>query len=405
MDNNYDIFISYRRVDSKGFISGQNIARSIKLELKNRGYDVFFDYDDITDEEFEKTIIPAIQKSKVFLLVLSKDALLRCVNQGDWVRREIETALNSGCKIIPINPDGAFEGWPENLPESIHPIRQQEISDVRMGSLFEKSIDKIEEERFENILNSKLIAHRLRSLTFLFLYFIFGAICCYNCAESLYLTFDFPFFLSWVIILGFFILLSISIKEITNTFNYKRKIKNRTAQYLMCLYCLIVFGVLFIVPTQTHALYYNHSIKEELFADLKTTKKYLTNIQDREHGSVILDEIEKIDNLEKQLIKGTLNTKDRKDVLKAESVISKGYNIIRNYPDIEYDNMDDELRYSTDIYKTRTKMIMQVSEVWRLQFKKGLSVGFLVALIISISLCVLSTSFFVIGMDVKSFNR
>lgn len=157
MGKRYEIFINYRRVDSEGRTSGRDIARTIKLELEKRGYGVFFDYSEIKDNEFEDTILPAIHNSKVFIIVLSKDALLRCVNEEDWVRREIETAINVGCKIIPVSPDGAFNGWPTILPDSILPITKQQVSDISMGSLFEKSIDKLIEERIDDAIKNRHI--------------------------------------------------------------------------------------------------------------------------------------------------------------------------------------------------------------------------------------------------------
>ena len=65
MNSKYDIFISYRRVDSEGRTSGRDIARTIKLELEKRGYKVFFDYSEIRDNEFENVILPAIHNSAV----------------------------------------------------------------------------------------------------------------------------------------------------------------------------------------------------------------------------------------------------------------------------------------------------------------------------------------------------
>lgn len=147
MNSKYDIFISYRRVDSEGRTSGRDIARTIKLELEKRGYKVFFDYSEIKDGDFEDIILPAVRNSNIFILIISKDALNRCSNDGDWVRREIATAIESGCKIIPVSPDNAFNGWPSTLPEELLPLKRIDISDVAMGKLFEKSIDKLEEER------------------------------------------------------------------------------------------------------------------------------------------------------------------------------------------------------------------------------------------------------------------
>lgn len=111
------------------------------------GFHPFFDYSEIKDDEFDKVIIPAIEKCKVFILVLTKDSLNRCKNDEDWVRREIETAINTGCKIINVTPDNAFNGWPNNLPSSFTKIKNIQISEIHMGSLFELSMKKMIDER------------------------------------------------------------------------------------------------------------------------------------------------------------------------------------------------------------------------------------------------------------------
>lgn len=145
----YDIFISYRRLDEHGNISGRDQARLIAKELILKGYRPFFDYSEIKDNEFDEIIIPAIENCKVFILVLTKDALNRCRNENDWVRREIETALKSGIKIINVSPtpDNSFNDWPKSLPESLHKITKIQISDIHFGSLFEMSIEKLIADR------------------------------------------------------------------------------------------------------------------------------------------------------------------------------------------------------------------------------------------------------------------
>lgn len=145
----YDIFVSYRRLDAKGNISGRDQARLIAKQLELKGYKSFFDYSEIKDKEFDRTIIPAVESCKIFILVLSKDALNRCENEDDWVRREIETAIKSGCKIINVTPDKAFNGWPETLPKSLSKIIKIQISEIDFGQLFEVSIDKLIEERIK----------------------------------------------------------------------------------------------------------------------------------------------------------------------------------------------------------------------------------------------------------------
>ena len=110
MKKEYDIFISYRRLDEHSNISGRDQARLIAKKLELEGYHPFFDYSEIKDNEFDKVILPAIENCKVFILVLTKDSLNRCKNDDDWVRKEIETALSSGCKIISVTPDNTFNG-------------------------------------------------------------------------------------------------------------------------------------------------------------------------------------------------------------------------------------------------------------------------------------------------------
>ena len=147
MKNIYDIFISYRCLDENGNISGRDQARLIAKQLELEGFHPFFDYSEIKDNEFDIVIIPAIEKCKVFILVLTKDSLNRCMNDADWVRREIKTAITPGCQIINVTPDNAFNGWPANLPSSLSKIKNIQISEIHMGSFFELSMKKMIDER------------------------------------------------------------------------------------------------------------------------------------------------------------------------------------------------------------------------------------------------------------------
>ena len=153
----YDIFISYRRKDTKGEVSGTHIARNIQQRLLLKGYSVFFDFSEIKANKFEDTILPALVNSKALLLVLSKDALVRCVNDGDWVRREISTAIKHDIKIIPINPDKIFKNWPDTLPDELKPITKEQVSDIDTEQLFDVSVDKLIKDRIAPYIESKVI--------------------------------------------------------------------------------------------------------------------------------------------------------------------------------------------------------------------------------------------------------
>ena len=138
----HDLFISYRRE------GGVDYARMIYLELKGRGYKVFFDYNSLRDGKFNEAIFKAIDDCSYFLLVLSTGALERCQDDDDWVRHEIEYALSKGKTIIPICPSGNARNFPERLPTTLEPLRHLQISALQMDDLFEKSFDKIVEDRF-----------------------------------------------------------------------------------------------------------------------------------------------------------------------------------------------------------------------------------------------------------------
>ena len=138
----YDLFISYRRD------GGVDYARMIYLELKGRGYNTFFDYNSLRDGKFNEGIFKAIDECQYFILVLSSGALDRCLNEDDWVRHEIEYAMSQNKAIIPICPSGCIRGFPEKMPDSFAPLRNLQISMLQMDDLFDKSFDKIVEDRF-----------------------------------------------------------------------------------------------------------------------------------------------------------------------------------------------------------------------------------------------------------------
>jgi tetratricopeptide (TPR) repeat protein len=89
------VFISYRRTNLPW-------ALSIYQYLTSHGYDVFFDYKSINSGDFEKIILTNIKARAHFLVLLTPSALERCVNPDDWLRREIETALDEKRNIIPL---------------------------------------------------------------------------------------------------------------------------------------------------------------------------------------------------------------------------------------------------------------------------------------------------------------
>ncbi|XP_058489519.1 NAD(+) hydrolase SARM1 [Solea solea] len=113
-----DVFISYRRT------SGSQLASLLKVHLQVRGYSVFIDVEKLEAGKFQDKLIQSVQRARNFILVLSANALDRCMSDTamkDWVHKEIVTALGSEKNIIPVADNFA---WPEptSLPEDMRQI-------------------------------------------------------------------------------------------------------------------------------------------------------------------------------------------------------------------------------------------------------------------------------------------
>ncbi len=137
----YDVFISYRR-HSNG-VYGVHIARSLQQELRAMGLNVFFDMEELTDGKFNEKLYDAIDNSKNVIFLMTEGALDRCVNEGDWVRNELEHVLKKGVNLIPVAPTGTRIVFPKGLPETLAPMEVLEVSELNIEKLFRESISKI----------------------------------------------------------------------------------------------------------------------------------------------------------------------------------------------------------------------------------------------------------------------
>jgi DNA-binding response OmpR family regulator len=90
------VFISYRRSTT------MHLARLVFQELKTHNYNVFLDVDTLDNGVFDRILLSQIVARAHFILVLSSGALARCVEEGDWLRREIEEAIGSARNIVPL---------------------------------------------------------------------------------------------------------------------------------------------------------------------------------------------------------------------------------------------------------------------------------------------------------------
>lgn len=137
----FDIFISYRRD------GGEVTARILRDSLTERGYNVFFDVESLRSGAFNTKIYSVIDECKDFILILSPNALDRCKNSDDWVRREVEYALEKKKNVIPILLRN-FE-FPDDLP-----VTMQELP-YRNGLAANLEYYEAFLEKLETFLSSK----------------------------------------------------------------------------------------------------------------------------------------------------------------------------------------------------------------------------------------------------------
>lgn len=160
----YDLFISYRRKNNRGEAIGTLLAHSVFDHLNDRGYKgrVFIDHEGIKNEDFEAKILNSIKNSKVFILLLTKDTLSRCVDPNDWVRSEICQAVESGLKIVAINYNEEFTeaDFPSDFPAELNFLRKYNWQSVRAVE-FKEDLDKVITEIIKPTLKIKNLEERV----------------------------------------------------------------------------------------------------------------------------------------------------------------------------------------------------------------------------------------------------
>lgn len=142
------IFISYRRDDSAD-ISGRIYDR---LVVKYERDDVFKDVDDIPfGVDFRKVLDDEVKQCDLLLAVIGRDWLnikdkegnRRIDNPTDFVRIEIESALNRGIPVIPLFVRGAGGLPADELPEGLHNLSFMNGISIRRDPDFHHDMDRL----------------------------------------------------------------------------------------------------------------------------------------------------------------------------------------------------------------------------------------------------------------------
>jgi hypothetical protein len=121
------IFISYRREDATAY------ARLLQRDLRERFPDapVFMDLDSIkAGLDFAEVIEQALGSAAVLVALIGRqwasltdeEGERRLNNPNDFVRFEVQTALERGVRVIPVLVDGARPLQQKQLPAELHKL-------------------------------------------------------------------------------------------------------------------------------------------------------------------------------------------------------------------------------------------------------------------------------------------
>ena len=130
----YDIFISYRRTSFES-------ANLIAEKLRRAGYSVFFDVETLRSGKFNEQLLTVIEQCKDFIIVLPENALDRCNDPEDWVRREVSHAMLHQKNIIPIMLAN-FE-WPNPMPQGMGELRNYQAISASSYEYFDLSMQRL----------------------------------------------------------------------------------------------------------------------------------------------------------------------------------------------------------------------------------------------------------------------
>ncbi len=143
------IFISYRRKDS--LREASDIHNALALEFGKDS--VFKDEAKIEPgEKFKKVIDNALDDCKVLLAIVGKKWLTETDSDGitrrldredDFVRMEIEKALDRGIPIVPVLLDGVDVPQKIQLPAILQPLFDSQSIKIRHASTFESDMARL----------------------------------------------------------------------------------------------------------------------------------------------------------------------------------------------------------------------------------------------------------------------
>jgi hypothetical protein len=141
------IILSYRREDSAG-VTGRIFDRLTQEFGTDR---VFMDIDSMpAGVDFHDHLQEILEDCGALLVVVGKSwrsqrkgQEARIMDPDDWVRIEVETALQRGIPVVPLLIDGASLPTREQLPESLWPLLRRNALPVDSGRDFHAQLTRL----------------------------------------------------------------------------------------------------------------------------------------------------------------------------------------------------------------------------------------------------------------------
>lgn len=165
----YSVFISYRR-------TGFDTANLISEKLKSMGYSVFFDVESLRGGKFNEQLFSVIDKCTDFVLVLPENALDRCVDKDDWVRKEVTYAMLKGKNIVPVMLSGFT--WPKPMPSGMEELQNYQAVTANDRETFDLAMQRLagylKSPKRNKVMIGKVIAIILTTVAILGM--LFGAL-------------------------------------------------------------------------------------------------------------------------------------------------------------------------------------------------------------------------------------
>lgn len=143
-----EVFLSYRRSDSQDIVERMFDRLAADFGAERVFHDVSSGIPG--GATYVEHLRKSLSGSSQVLIIIGptwleagEQARPRLFEDADVLRLEIETALGSGCVVVPVCVGGAQPPKADSLPESIRALAGKQVVHVRRGADFHPDMDKL----------------------------------------------------------------------------------------------------------------------------------------------------------------------------------------------------------------------------------------------------------------------